>query len=271
VSRARTVTALLLVALAQSGCGSQTATTDALSPEAAGTVEIRIDGASGRVELYVDGSRVRSQDERAAWKTARTSFMLRPGDHSVEARIRVVDAEGDERWLRITTPRPIAVRAGARTRLVADLRGRLVMPSDTQFHFRVEAQDEPPTPAAARGPSTGDVPIDVPYAWHSPARTATEDLGPAVPLVAGPEPAAPRPASAGLTIEVLVTSEPDSVLLSLGEETLGRTPLRIQVDPRQDFVLRAERDGCDPAVRVVAAEEWRAGRSPVVRLRLDCR
>jgi hypothetical protein len=175
------------------------------------------------------------------------------------------------------------------TRLVADLRGAasdphrklpyvfaVSEPSKSTAEARAEAAAETapgdalaPAPAAfGSSRSTGEVPVTVRLAWLDPA-LAAEVLGSEVslaPLVPG-EPG-PRPE---LQVMLLVETDPAGADVSLDETHLGKTPLRIRLDPRVDHLLQVEREGCEARVQLLEAQEWKAGRSPKVVQRLDCR
>jgi hypothetical protein len=125
----------------------------------------------------------------------------------------------------------------------------------------------PAEPAA----ETSDV--DLPPA----AEPTNEDLPP------GPdEPASPRgsvvledaspptPEDGAARIAVVLRSDPPGAHVSLDERYVGRTPLRLRLDPRRDHVLQFERAGCEERVQLLSSQSWEQGRSPILQVQLDC-
>jgi hypothetical protein len=72
-------------------------------------------------------------------------------------------------------------------------------------------------------------------------------------------------------VVLLVETEPAGAHASLDDAYLGRTPVRVRLDPRIDHVLQLEREGCETRVQLLASTDWKTGRSPRVVQRLECR
>ena len=79
------------------------------------------------------------------------------------------------------------------------------------------------------------------------------------------------PFSGDAAIVLQVETEPAGAHASLDDAYLGRTPLRVRLDPRVDHVLQLEREGCETRVQLLGSMEWKVGRSPRVVQRLECR
>jgi len=157
-------------------------------------------------------------------------------------------------------------------------------------------------------PSTSLVPVDVRLAWLDPQLAQELAVGdePNIPLVSPPPggPLAPeaitihgdrvlsggrRPApgkprsaeasDAGVRVDrssgvveifVLVESQPSGADVSLDDAYVGRTPIRVRIDPRTDHLLQVERPGCEPRVQLLSTADWKTGRSPRILQKLDC-
>lgn len=157
-------------------------------------------------------------------------------------------------------------------------------------------------------PSTSLVPVDVRLAWFDPqlvAELAPGDApqiqlvalppgGPVAPdaitihgkqVLAGgrrPPPGKPRtdrgthagvhvdPSTGAVEVFVLVESRPSGANVSLDDSYVGRTPIRVRLDPRIDHLLQVERPGCEPRVQLLSTADWKTGRSPRILQELDC-
>lgn len=272
--------------------------------EATGTLEITVLGSTGPLEYFLDGAKLVGASSHGA--DSRVEWALPPGTYRIEGRYRIGRFELRALRSHIRTRHPVRVDANRTTRLRADVR-RLPsdVPEETVHYFRVdEPRDE--ERMALESPSTGDVPIETPWpsvdrsrALADPLERYEADLVPApdggrvVPeqisirgtevVIGGrrwgtgrPRPtppaddtavgSAPRP-----EVTLLVQSVPPGAHASLGEQYLGRTPLRVRVDPTRDHVFYFEREGCTEQVQLVDVASWKNGRAPAVSVRLDCR
>ena len=85
------------------------------------------------------------------------------------------------------------------------------------------------------------------------------------------EDAHPETLEAGAAhVTLTVRSDPPGAHVSLDDRYLGRTPLRLQIDPRSDHVLHFERQGCQEHVQLLSSASWERGRSPELVVKLDC-
>jgi hypothetical protein len=118
--------------------------------------------------------------------------------------------------------------------------------------------------AQASGASVAPLdPLDVGPGLTNDTPAVTEMQVPAGELVA-------IDAAGAIAVSFLVQSEPPDAQVSLDGRTVGRTPLRLKLDPRVDHLLTVERKGCESVVQLIATEAWRSGRSPQALVRLAC-
>jgi hypothetical protein len=128
------------------------------------------------------------------------------------------------------------------------------------------------TPAEPGGAAPGTVELpsdDEPTHEELPASAASggADAG-AVHI----EDAAPPTLEAGATrVALVLRSDPPGAHVSLDERYVGRTPLRLHIDPTRDHVLQFERQGCLEHVQLLSSRSWLDGRSPVLEVELECR
>jgi hypothetical protein len=257
------------------------------APAAEGTLEVHIAGAPNNLQLFVDGEKLRAAAFAAG---APVVVAVAPGKHSVLARFQVGSFDRQDLWSEIVTVAPVAIASGQRTRLVADVRGTRTDPAEERvYYFRVHepwvAASETVGPTTRSVPNTdlgGQVEPGMRVDRGAMSRPAGGDE-PHLPLVAPPEGGAlvpatisihgegARPEIEGSTLVVmLVASEPAGAVAVMDGIYLGRTPLRVRLDPRQDHVLEVEREGCGRTVQLLSSADWKAGRTPNVTLTIEC-
>lgn len=128
----------------------------------------------------------------------------------------------------------------------------------------------PPTPAEPEA-ATSDVdlpPADEPTNEDLPP--GTDEPASARGSVVLEDASPPTPEDGAARIAVVLRSDPPGAHVSLDERYVGRTPLRLRLDPRRDHVLQFERAGCQERVQLLSSQSWEQGRSPILQVQLDC-
>jgi hypothetical protein len=110
----------------------------------------------------------------------------------------------------------------------------------------------------------------------SPSVTAPGAAGAAVALsVPTSEPSEPAEpvtleGAEEFGITVSIESEPPGATVLVDDQSVGRTPVAVRLDPRADHIVEFTHDGCGDYVRLLSSNSWREGRDTTVKVQLYC-
>ncbi|MFQ5600769.1 MAG: PEGA domain-containing protein [Candidatus Krumholzibacteriia bacterium] len=220
--------------------------------------------SSASVPVRVDPTP--SAEELAELEAAQPSDALvrRPGPDEIV--VHGGGPEGEDQVIRIHrgTPAPVT---GADDIVIRP--SEVVEPDGPVDAGRADAV---PEPAIHLEPSPPAVHIGLPPDAEPPhEELSVDDDVPQTPLVTdwGWAPST-LGGSRHAQITVVLHSQPSGAQVSIDDRPVGKTPLRVRIDPLSDHVLLFERDGCGDYVRLLSSAGWEKGRSPSIRVQLHC-